>query len=503
MQEKLAARGHKMVTIIDPHIKRDNNYRIHSDASSKGLYTQNAQGAEYDGWCWPGSSSYLDFTSSKVRDWWAEQFAYTNYIGSTPSLYTWNDMNEPSVFNGPEVSMNKDAKNLQGVEHREWHNMYGFYQQMATQSGLIQRNAGQNIRPFVLSRAFYAGSQRFGAIWTGDNEAKWEHLAIASKMLLTIGAAGLTFSGADVGGFFNNPSTELMTRWYQAGAFQPFFRAHAHIDTARREPWLFGDEVLTNLRDIVRTRYHFLPFWYTLFAEAASTGVPTMRPLWMEYPKDANVYAIDDQWLVGSDLLVKPVTTAAATSVEVYFPGTEAWYDIVSFEKVTGPGRKTVAAPLTKIPVYQRAGSIIPKQLRARRASSLMAQDPYTLIIVLDSHKSAQGQLYLDDGNTFDYRNSNLFRLRKFDFSAASDSTHELKSSGIRGGKLYAPANTVERIVILGAGRAPVSITASDAGAAPRSVDFTYDASLDAITLRKPDVKIAYDWTVQLQYKRA
>lgn len=151
-----------------------------------------------------------------------------------------------------QVSMNKDAKSLAGVEHREWHNMYGFYQQMATYEGHVKRGkaaapvdaaasnaivasvAGKETRPFVLSRAFYAGSQRWGAIWTGDNAAKWEHLAIAAPMLLTIGVTGLTFSGGDVGGFFNNPSTELITRWYQAGSFQPFFRAHAHIDTARR-----------------------------------------------------------------------------------------------------------------------------------------------------------------------------------------------------------------------------------------------------------------------------
>ena len=145
-------------------------------------------------------------------------------------------MNEPSVFNGPEVSMPKDATSIAGVEHREWHNLYGFYQQMATSRGLVERHADQNERPFVLSRAYFAGSQRYGAMWTGDNEAKWGHLAIATPMLLTQGIAGFAFSGADVGGFFGNPSTELLVRWYQAAAYQPFFRAHAHLETKRREP---------------------------------------------------------------------------------------------------------------------------------------------------------------------------------------------------------------------------------------------------------------------------
>ena len=158
MQEKLNSQGRKMVTIIDPHIKRDDNYYIHKTATSKGLYIKDKDGKkDYDGWCWPGSSSYLDFTNEKVRNWWSKQFGYNKYIGSTPSLFTWNDMNEPSVFNGPEVSMQKDLRNLNGVEHREWHNLYGILFQRATSEGLIRRNSDENIRPFVLSRSFFAG----------------------------------------------------------------------------------------------------------------------------------------------------------------------------------------------------------------------------------------------------------------------------------------------------------------------------------------------------------
>ena len=174
MQQLLAATGRKMVTIVDPHIKKDPNYAVYQEASDKKLFIQKPDGSELDGWCWPGSSAYLDFTSEMVRDWWAGRFSYDNYVGSTETLYTWNDMNEPSVFNGPEVSMDKDAKSLAGVEHREWHNLYGMYMQQATATGLLRRNADQNKRPFVLSRSFYAGSQRWGAIWTGDNACKWD-----------------------------------------------------------------------------------------------------------------------------------------------------------------------------------------------------------------------------------------------------------------------------------------------------------------------------------------
>jgi mannosyl-oligosaccharide alpha-1,3-glucosidase len=139
MQEKISARGHRMVTIVDPHLKRDSGYYIHQLATEKGYYVKDRNGNDLDGWCWPGSSSYLDFTSPVVRNWWSDQFLLENYKGSTDRLYTWNDMNEPSVFNGPEVSMDKDAKSLAGIEHREWHNLYGFYQQSATAEGQVLR----------------------------------------------------------------------------------------------------------------------------------------------------------------------------------------------------------------------------------------------------------------------------------------------------------------------------------------------------------------------------
>lgn len=162
MQQKIEAQGRKMVTIVDPHIKRDNRYYIHKQAESKKLYIKDKDGKDFDGWCWPGSSSYPDFTNAKVREWWATQFSYNNYKGSTPSLYTWNDMNEPSVFNGPEVSMQKDMLSLDDVEHREWHNLYGMTFHRATAEGLILRNSQTPSRPFVLSRSFFAGSQQYG-----------------------------------------------------------------------------------------------------------------------------------------------------------------------------------------------------------------------------------------------------------------------------------------------------------------------------------------------------
>lgn len=172
-----------MVTIVDPHIKRVSDYDVHALAESNGYYVKKPDGVtDYDGWCWPGSSSYLDFTSLIVRQFWASRFSFDVYKGSAPNLFTWIDMNEPSVFSGPEVTMPKDNLHANATEHRDVHNQYGFYDQMATFDGIASRTGGIE-RPFVLSRSFFAGSQRYGAVWTGDNMSNWAHLKASLRML--------------------------------------------------------------------------------------------------------------------------------------------------------------------------------------------------------------------------------------------------------------------------------------------------------------------------------
>jgi alpha 1,3-glucosidase len=186
---------------------------------------------------------------------------------------------------------------LRGDEHREWHNLYGMLFHRSTGEGQIRRNKGENIRPFVLSRSFFAGTQKYGAIWTGDNAAEWSHLEIATPMLLGLNVGAISFVGADVGGFFGNTDAELMTRWMQAGSYTPFFRGHAHHDAKRREPWMFGEETMVRLRKAAMSRYALLPYWYTVFAEAGRTGMPIMR-----YVVAPSTFALHKQWLYSRSL---------------------------------------------------------------------------------------------------------------------------------------------------------------------------------------------------------
>mmetsp|Transcript_9869 Transcript_9869/g.15850 ORF Transcript_9869/g.15850 Transcript_9869/m.15850 type:complete len:631 (+) Transcript_9869:43-1935(+) len=488
MQEGLKAKGRKMVTIIDPHIKRDNGYHVHKDAEAQGLYVKDGSGSKpYEGWCWPGSVSYLDFFNPNTLQYWADKFSFDQYEGSTDILYTWNDMNEPSVFNGPEVTMKKQALHYGDVEHRDVHNLYGMQVAKGTWHGQAKRLSK---RPFVLTRSFFAGSQRFGAMWTGDNKAEWGHLRDSVPMLLSMGICGFPFAGADVGGFFGDPNRELLLRWYQVGAFYPFFRGHGHIDTKRREPWLFGEPWTSLIREAIRTRYRLLPYVYSLFHEASTEGVPVMRPLYFEFPSDKTVAAKDDEFMFGDSVLVKPVVEEGATTASVYFPEGQ-WYDWQTFHKFEGPRTATVKAPLEKIPIYFRGGRIIPTKERARRNSLVMKKDPYTLYVILDAGKTASGSIYLDDGESM---NSKLKRV-EFSFAKMVLSAQTIQDTG------FETANVIERIVVVGLGSmeqlsamSAVSVTGNQETDLGLVVS---GANRDVLIVRKPEVPIAGGWKIK------
>nr|XP_005988915.2 PREDICTED: neutral alpha-glucosidase AB isoform X1 [Latimeria chalumnae] len=493
MLEKLAVKKRKLVTIVDPHIKVDSGYKIHNEIRSKDFYIKTKDGSDYEGWCWPGSAGYPDFTRPEMRSWWASMFAHDQYEGSTENLYSWNDMNEPSVFNGPEVTMHKDAVHQGGWEHRDLHNLYGFYVQMATSEGQISRSGGTE-RPFVLTRAFFSGSQRYGAVWTGDNAAEWDHLKISTPMCLSLGLVGISFCGADVGGFFKNTEPELLVRWYQIGAYQPFFRAHAHLDTTRREPWLFGEDNKQLMRTAVRQRYALLPYWYTMFYHTYRTGEPVMRPLWVEFPEEVNTFNMDDEFLLGKALLVHPVTEQGARGVQVYLPGKgEVWYEVHTRQKHTAPLSLYMPVTMSTIPVFQRGGTIVPRKDRVRRSSSCMHSDPFTLYVALNAQNFAEGDLFVDDGHTFNFEKKKEYLHRKFTFAENSLMSRCADPQG-----RFETQSWIERVVILGAAK-PASVHIKLPDGNESSLDFEHNAETSVLTIRKPAVNVASDWIIYLR----
>eukprot|EP00842_Homolaphlyctis_polyrhiza_P006207 jgi/Hompol1/6588/HPOL_000454-RA len=502
MQENIALRKRKMVTIIDPHIKKDLDFFVSKQALDKGIFVKNDKGEVFDGHCWPGESNWIDYFNPAGRAFWSSKFAYSEYKGSTPILYTWNDMNEPSVFNGPEITMPKDNLHHGGIEHRDVHNIYGMLFHQSTFEGHLLRSEGKD-RPFVLSRAFFAGTQRYGAIWTGDNFAKWDHLAASVPMLLSIGISGIPFAGADVGGFFGNPSVELLTRWYQVGSLQPFFRAHAHIDTKRREPWLFGEPYTSIIRDSVRRRYKLLPYIYSLFSEASRSGVPVMRPMMYEFPQDEATFAMDDQFLLGSAILVKPVVAIDQTSVDVYLPKASVWYEYETFNRVTADAAailKYNTESLATVPIFLRGGSIVPRRDRVRRSSAMMRADPYTLVVALDKNGAAAGSLYVDDGATFAFQDGEYiyttFTFENGRLTAAPSRLASVSNNPVSQPVFDKLSQRVERIVFVGLTSAPKTITA---GGQP--ADFTVDkraADNFVVTVKNPMIAVGREWTVSL-----
>lgn len=450
LANNLTSKGRRLIAIIDPHIKKEEGYDIYDQATAMDLWIKDPSGLNsFEGWCWPGASYWPDYLSPKVREWWGSKFAPEYFPGGENSIVDiWNDMNEPSIFNGPEVTAPRDLRHVGGWEHRDLHNMYGLLVTMATYQGLAKFRHQKGLdRPYILTRSFFAGSQRYAAAWTGDNMADWKHLKVTVPMLLSISISGLPFIGADVGGFFNNPeSEELLIRWHQAGAFQPFFRAHAHHDSKRREAYLFEGQTRQLLRNAIQLRYSYAPYWYTLFFEAHTSGRPMMRPLWFHEPNDEATYNIDDQYLLGYSLLVKPVVDKGVTSINVYLPGESgktAWYDLNSYSMHQAGKTINVPVDIATVPVFQRVGTIVPRSYRMRRSMDLLMRDPFTLDIVLgqlQGKTGAHGTLFVDDFRTL-MPDATIARLVTFSYH---DELLQVKASS----NASLNHGTIERILI-------------------------------------------------------
>ncbi|KAM3968802.1 neutral alpha-glucosidase AB-like isoform 2-T2 [Aphomia sociella] len=506
MVANLTTKGRKLVVIIDPHIKREPGYFLHEDATENGYYVKDKDGKDYDGWCWPGSSSYLDFLNPVVHNYYSSRYSFDHFPGTSKDVHLWNDMNEPSVFNGPEVTMPKDCRHYkepedgaEGLasfwEHRHVHNEYGLFHIRGTHQGMLQRGSTK-LRPFILTRSVFSGTQRYAAMWTGDNMAEWGFLAATVPMCLSIAMAGVSFCGSDVGGFFKYPEAELMTRWYQAGAFQPFFRAHSHIETKRREPWLYEPATAALLRDAIRRRYALIDFWYTLFYEHSQDGLPVMRPLFQQYPKEEATFTIDDHYLLGDKLLVRPVLESGVSSVKVYLPGSDSqtlWYDVDSYQPHRANGYINQEVNIAKIPVYQRGGSALARKERVRRSSALMQDDPYTIVMALDTNNTSEGTLYIDDGESYDYQQ------KKYIYAKIRYTAEGITYSFIDESASYPTKSWVERIVIAGI-KSPPKTAKLQQNAKHTTLLMTLHKGNDVLVIRKPGASMAKPWKITFSY---
>ncbi|MET0308039.1 MAG: TIM-barrel domain-containing protein [Sphingomonas sp.] len=394
--------GIRLVTITDLHVAAapDQGYAPYDSGKAGDQFLHNPDGSTYVGPVWPGPAVFPDFTRKASRDWWGT--LYKGFLDDGIAGF-WNDMNEPAIFETPTKTMPLDTVHRidsddfapRNASHAEIHNVFGMENSRATFEGL--KTLRPNDRPFVMTRASYAGGQRYAVTWTGDNSASWEHLKLSVQQLVNLGLSGFAYAGADVGGFTGGPSPDLLTRWIEIATFTPIFRIHATKGAPHTEPWVDGPEHLAIRRRFIEARYRLLPYLYTVAEENARTGDPIMRPVWYDYPA-ARTAACDQSmtFTLGRDLLVaaspKPDSPQA---YDICLPA-GGWYDYWSGLPVTGEKLSETPA-LDRLPVYVRAGTILPRQPLVR---STMDTPRGPLALDIYPGEDCHGTLYWDDGLT-------------------------------------------------------------------------------------------------------
>jgi len=406
MVKKLADDGFKTVVIIDPGIKVDDNYWVFKEGKENRYFCRRGDDYFMEGHVWPGRCQFPDFTNPETRTWWGGLFNELVDIGVAG---VWNDMNEPAVF-GRGTFPNDVRHNYDGYRgsHRKAHNVYGMQMVRATYEGLKKLNKGR--RPFTITRAAYAGTQRYSSVWTGDNVATWEHLRLGALQLQRLSVSGMPFCGTDIGGFSGEPDGELFTRWIQFGVFSPFMRAHSAGDTREREPWSFGEGLEKINKKFIELRYKLLPYIYSVFWEQAQYGYPILRPITMvEQEVETNI-AREEEFCFGHKVLISPVTNPGQSSKKVYLPKGN-WYYYWDNELFEGGIEHEIPTPLDEMPIFIKAGAVMPEfpvmpYIDLRKVDALRLNIYYV-------EGELNSYIYEDHGDTFAYEQG-IYLEKKF-----------------------------------------------------------------------------------------
>ena len=412
----LRTEGFHVVMITDLHIAAaaGEGYRPFDTGSAVDAFLRRPDGTSYVARVWPGPSVFPDFSRARVRDWWGGLYADFLHQGAAGF---WNDMNEPAIFDVREKTMPLDVVHRieepgfapRSASHAEMHNVYGMLNSRATYEGLLRLEP--DVRPFVLTRASYAGGQRYAATWTGDNTSSWNHLRLSVSMLANLGLSGFALSGDDIGGFQGSgPSPELLTRWIQIGAFNPVFRDHAATGKVAQEPWVGGSEQEAIRRRYIEERYRLLPYIYTLAEEYSRTGLPLLRPVFLEFPRqlgaEGYLGGTADQFMLGAALLVAPAAEPESPyPYEITLPGS-GWFNYWTGRRLD-TAKLTQTPRLDELPVFVRPGSILPRQPLVQSTAE-RPQGPLELAVY--PGPDCHGEIYLDDGVSFAYRRGAYLR---------------------------------------------------------------------------------------------
>lgn len=401
--------GFKTVVMIDPGIKIDKDYWVYQEALKNGYFCKRGDGPLMRGKVWPGDCNFPDFTNPEVREWWAG--LYKEFMSELGVHAVWNDMNEPAVMEVPSKTAPLDTRhNFDGnrCTHRKAHNIYGMQMVRATYEGIKKYVYPK--RPFVITRAAYAGTQRYSSTWTGDNVATWEHLWIANVQVQRMCMSGMSFVGSDIGGFAEQPNGELFARWIQLGIFHPFCRVHSSGDHGDQEPWSFDSDITDIVRKFIELRYELLPYLYTMFWKYSNQGIPMIQPLVHFDQEDAQTHFRTDEFIFGEQILVCPVQEPNSQGRRMYVPRGN-WYNYWNDEVVEGGKERWVDADIDKIPFFIKEGAIIPKYPVQQYVGELVITE-----LVLDVYYklgSEVSMFYEDDQDGYGYKQDH-YNLRNF-----------------------------------------------------------------------------------------
>ncbi len=402
MNNTLEEMGFKTTVIVDPGIKIEEGYPAYESGKEADIFLKYSDGEYYSGQVWPGWTHFPDFTSERGREWWQEQvqlFADQGIDG------LWNDMNEIATWGQTMPDNVLFAYDGHLTTHKEGRNVYGLQMTRASYNGARK---AMNKRPFLLTRAGYAGLQRYTAKWTGDNRSEDSHMLLGIRLLNSLGVSGVSFTGMDIGGFTGGASVELFARWIQLGAFTPYFRNHTGVNTKSSEPWAYGEEVTEIARNFINLRYRLLPYLYSSFYESAQSGLPLMRTLAIDYTHQPEVYSADfqNQYLFGEAFMVAPFESTTNFG-KVYFPEGK-WYDLYSGEVEQGGREKIFQLAYHRLPVFVKGSSIVPMQSLIQTTTE-KPTDTLT-IHVYQGDVTNSFVYYEDDGESFDYENGGFYK---------------------------------------------------------------------------------------------
>ena len=449
---ELNEKGRKVIVILDPHIKIDNWYPVYYK-SKNNFFVKKEDSTDFVGNCWSGDSSFLDFFNKETINFWKNLILKEEdyFYPGINNIHIWNDMNEPSVFKINRNTLPKNTiikYNSQNYEHREVHNLYGYFMHRASYEALLEKY-NNKIRPFILTRSFYIGSHKYSAMWTGDTKSNFDSLKNAISMMISLSISGYSFIGCDIGGFAEEGSIQLYKRWYQNGVFYPFFRGHSHESVLRREIWLFSENDFLNIKKSILIRYNLIPYIYTQFYLNYISGMPIIKPIWFwDQSELALTEFADIEYFFGNGILVRPVLDEVEDRkniISIFLPENERWYDFYDLNEIDSDKKnKKIDYNINneKIGAFIKGGEIITKKMRLRRSVQKMKNDPLTIIIALDLENKSRGIIYFDDEESLDYQKEE-YSLLKIKYEKYQIDFEWIKYN-------YHVINKIEKIIILG-----------------------------------------------------